>query len=214
MRGLVVRSQSGFYTVETESGSFLCRLRGRMKRGPRLGDVVALGDWVELTPLDGGNGVIETLEPRLRMLSRTAPQPQGAYQQIIIANPDQACFVFACASPEPRLGMLDRFLVIAEKQGIPAIIVANKTDLVGQDQARALFGHYPPLGYPVIYTSAKSGECITELRAAPEWKAVSVERAFRGRKIQPVERSPTRAGPDGSRSQPGHQQRTPHDGGS
>jgi ribosome biogenesis GTPase len=164
MRGLIIRSQSGFYTVETLSGPLTCRLRGRLKQGPREGDVVALGDWVEATLLEDGSGVIESIEPRQHMLSRMAPQPQGEYQQIIIANPDQAFFIFACAKPEPRLGMLDRFLVIAEKQALPALIVANKVDLVGLDQAKAIFGHYEPLGYPVLYTSAKSELGVTELR--------------------------------------------------
>jgi ribosome biogenesis GTPase len=170
MRGLVIRLQSGFYTVQTGSGRRVCRLRGRLRRGPPQGDVVALGDWVEVTPLEGERGVIENVEPRQRMLTRMAPRPQGSYQQIIIANLDQACFVFACASPGPRFGMLDRFLVIAEKQGVPAVIVANKSDLVGKEQARALFGRYPALGYPVIYTSVKSGESIEELRLCLDGK--------------------------------------------
>jgi ribosome biogenesis GTPase len=60
--------------------------------------------------------------------------------------------------------MLDRFLVIAEKEGIAAVIVANKIDLVGLEQAQELFGHYTPIGYPVIYTSVKSGHGLEELR--------------------------------------------------
>jgi ribosome biogenesis GTPase / thiamine phosphate phosphatase len=164
MRGLIIRSQSGFYTVETQAGQITCRLRGRLKQGPREGDVVALGDWVEVTLLEDGSGVIEEVEPRQRMLSRMAPQPQGEYQQIIIANPDQAFFIFACAEPEPRLGMLDRFLVIAEKQALPALIVANKVDLVNLEQAKTIFGHYEPLGYPVLYTSAKTKRGVAELR--------------------------------------------------
>jgi ribosome biogenesis GTPase len=60
--------------------------------------------------------------------------------------------------------MLDRFLVIAEKQGLPALIVANKVDLVGQDRAAALFGHYGSLGYPVIYTSARQASGLDQLR--------------------------------------------------
>jgi ribosome biogenesis GTPase len=164
VRGLIIRSQSGFYTVETQAGPLVCRLRGRLKRGPREGDVAAIGDWVEVTQLTDESGVIENVEPRTRMLSRLAPQPQGEYQQIIIANPDQAVFVFSCAQPEPRLGMLDRFLVIAEKQGIPAIIVANKIDLVKKAAAEELFGHYNALGYPVFFTSAMTGQGITEFK--------------------------------------------------
>jgi ribosome biogenesis GTPase len=74
-------------------------------------------------------------------------------------------FVFACAHPAPHLRMLDRFLVVAEKQGIPAIIVANKIDLVGREKAEAIFGFYPPLGYPVVYTCARTGEGVEELRS-------------------------------------------------
>jgi ribosome biogenesis GTPase len=163
LRGLIICSQSGFYTVETETGSYTCRLRGRLKQGKRLGDLVAVGDWVELSPLPDGEGMIEGVEPRQRLLSRMAPTPQGEYQQIIIANPDQVVFIFACAKPEPHLGMLDRLLVVAEKQGIPALIIANKVDLVEPSQAEALFSHYVPLGYPLIYTSAKSNQGISEL---------------------------------------------------
>jgi ribosome biogenesis GTPase len=82
----------------------------------------------------------------------------------LLANTDQVVLVFACAQPTPRLRMLDRFLVICEKQEIPALIVANKVDLVGEEEARAIFEIYPPLGYPVIYTSAYSGLGVEELR--------------------------------------------------
>jgi ribosome biogenesis GTPase len=153
MRGFVIRSQSGFFTAETEQGELVCQLRGRLKKGRRTGDVVAVGDWVQVTPLGGKNGVIEQVEPRQHMFARLAPDPQGEYLQVLIANPSQVVMVFACAEPEPHLGMLDRFLVVAEKQGVAALIVANKIDLIGLEQAQAMFGHYEPLGYPVIYTS-------------------------------------------------------------
>ncbi len=164
-RGLVIRAQSGFYTVHTPEGEeIVCRLRGRLKRGPRRGDLVAVGDWVRFRRLDDGTGLIEAVEPRVRKLSRLAPTPRGEYEQIIIANPDQAVFVFACAQPEPRLRMLDRFLVISEKQEIPALIVANKVDLVGMETARRLFGHYEAIGYPMLYTSAEANLGIDALR--------------------------------------------------
>jgi ribosome biogenesis GTPase len=141
----------------------MCQLRGKLKRGKRLGDLLAVGDWVQITPLDEGKGIIDVIEARGRKIVRLAPTPRGEYQQIIIANPDQAVLIFACAKPEPRLGMLDRFLVIAERQGVPALIVANKIDLLDMILAWGLFEHYKGLGYPVIYTSAKSGVGITEL---------------------------------------------------
>ena len=166
MRGLVIRTQSGFYTVETATGAFACRLRGRLKKGARRGDVLAVGDWVEFTPLEANTGVIEQIEPRQRLFSRMSPDPKGLYEQILIANPDQIALVFACAQPAPHFGMLDRFLVIAEKQGTPACIVANKTDLVKADHAFALFSRYTQLGYPVFYTSAQNSSGVDELCAA------------------------------------------------
>jgi ribosome biogenesis GTPase len=160
--GLIVKAQSGFFTVETGRGLVICQLRGRLKRGRAAGDIAALGDRVRITILADGSGMIEEVEKRQRVLARLDPRPQGTYQQVLLANADQAVFVFACAHPNPKLRMLDRFLVIAEKQKIPAVIVANKIDLV--KDAKAIFGLYEPLGYRLIYTSTKSGAGIDELK--------------------------------------------------
>jgi ribosome biogenesis GTPase len=119
---------------------------------------------VQVTCQPGSTGTIEFIEPRTSSLVRLDPRPQGIYQQVLLANPDQAVFVFACANPNPHLRMLDRFLVIAEKQELPAIIVANKVDLVGQEQAETMFGFYPPIGYPLVYASARTGQGVEELR--------------------------------------------------
>jgi len=162
--GLIVRSQSGFFTVQTESGMLTCHLRGRLKQGKHVGDIAAVGDRVQVSCQPDGTGSIESIDARRSSLVRLDPRPQGVYQQVILANPDQAVFVFACADPRPHLRMLDRFLVIAEKQELPALIIANKTDLVGQEQAEALFGLYPPIGYPVLYTCARTGQGVDELR--------------------------------------------------
>jgi ribosome biogenesis GTPase / thiamine phosphate phosphatase len=129
-----------------------------------LEDLLAVGDWVQVSQ-EQDTAMIEAVEPRQRVLSRMAPTPHGEYHQIIIANPDQAVFVFACARPEPHPGMLDRFLVVAEKQALPVLIVINKVDLVGIPKAEAAFSYYVSLGYPVIYTSAQSGLGIKELSA-------------------------------------------------
>jgi ribosome biogenesis GTPase len=160
---LIIRTQSGFFTVETIAGKFVCTLRGKLKQGSRQGDLAAIGDRVSIQIVEPGRGVIEGIDVRQRYISRQAPLPKGEYEQIIIANPDQAVFVFACVHPRPKFRMLDRFLVSAEKQATPAVIVANKIDLVGLKQAQALFGHYEKLGYPLIYTSVKTGQGIDEL---------------------------------------------------
>ncbi len=166
LTGLIIRAQSGFFTVlyGDSDSTVTCQLRGRLKQGPRLGDIAAVGDQVNLTLLTDGSGIIEEILPRKSEIVRLDPRPQGEYRQVLLANPDQAVFVFACANPDPKLRMLDRFLVIAEKQNVPAIIVANKVDVIGLEAARQKFGFYPALGYHVIYTSAKEQLGIEELK--------------------------------------------------
>lgn len=172
--GLIIRAQSGFFFVlangDQTTEPVTCQLRGRLKQGRREGDLAAVGDQVTFTLLSDGSGSIEEILPRKSEIVRLDPRPQGEYRQILLANPDQAVFVFACANPEPRLRMLDRFLVIAEKQNVPAVIVANKVDVVGMDAAREKFGVYPQLGYPVIYTSAKENLGVEELRQTLQGK--------------------------------------------
>lgn len=153
MPGLIIRSQSGFFNVQTNEGHLVCKLRGRLKRGSKEGDLAAIGDRVLVSLVEDGRGLIESIEPRQSMISRLAPLPRGEYEQIIIANPDQIVLVFSCAEPAPRMRMIDRFLVISEMQSVPALIVANKIDLVTMDFAQKLFGHYAEIGYPIIYSS-------------------------------------------------------------
>lgn len=160
----MIRSQSGFFNVKTEKGILVCKLRGRLKQGSREGDLAAIGDRVAVSQVGVDEGLIESVEPRQGMISRMAPLPRGEYEQIIIANPDQIVLVFACAQPEPRLRMLDRFLIISEHQTVPAVIVANKTDLVSDQEARQLFGHYAGIGYPLIYSSVPEKRGIGQLR--------------------------------------------------
>jgi len=161
-QGLITKAQSGFFWVETGEGIIVCQLRGKLKQGRAKGDIAALGDSVEITVLDDGSGVVEFVEERRQLIARIDPRPNGVYQQVLLANPNQAVFVFACANPNPKLRMLDRFLVIAEKQKIPVVIVANKIDLV--EDPKDSFGMYEAIGYRVIYTSTKNQTGLEELR--------------------------------------------------
>ena len=162
--GLVVRSQSGFFTVQTDSGMVTCRLLGRLKQRTTDGDVCAAGDHVTIADQGDGTGMIEAVHERTGMISRIRTGIKRDFRQILLANPDQIGIVFACAEPEPHLRMLDRFLVIAEKQRLHTLIIANKLDLVTQQEAESVFGLYERLGYSVLYTSARTGQGIPELR--------------------------------------------------
>jgi len=163
LQGLIIKAQSGFFTVETSQGFVVCQLRGKLKQGRATGDIAALGDKVKVTVLEDQSGVIEEVEERKQAIVRLDPRPQGEYQQVLLANADQAVFIFACAHPNPKLRMLDRFLVIAEKQKVTPVVVANKIDLV--KDAKEIFGLYEAIGYRVIYTSTKTSTGIEELRS-------------------------------------------------
>ena len=164
--GIVIRYQSGIFSIQTVERVVTCGMRGKLKRRTIQGDVISIGDQVEITVLSDGSGVIEAILPRHSELVRMNPTPKGEFRQILLANPDQIVAVFACASPEPHLRMLDRFLVVAEKQRLQALIIANKVDLVGLRTAKKIFSLYEPLGYRVIYTSSVDGRGIDELRQA------------------------------------------------
>jgi ribosome biogenesis GTPase len=164
MEGLVIRAQSGFYVVRADDREIICRVRGRLKQGEIEGDILAIGDRVTFSENEDGTGVIDKVHERKAMFARTRTGIKRDFRQIILANPDQIVAVFACAEPEPHSRMLDRFLVVAEKQDIDAVIVANKVDLVTHSKAEKLFGLYEELGYPVFYTSAITGQGVESLR--------------------------------------------------
>lgn len=164
IQGLVVRTQAGYQDVHTEAGVYRCRLRGRLRKGRAEGDLVAVGDQVLIDPQPDMTGSIEKILPRRSVFSRQLSGVNYDYQQIILANADLAMLVFACANPEPRRRMLDRFLVVTERAHIPAVIVANKIDLCGIEKAREIFSLYEEIGYEVLYVSAKTGEGVEEMR--------------------------------------------------
>jgi ribosome biogenesis GTPase len=157
--GLVLRARAGFYDIETKTGVVQAQLRGRLKQEI---DEIAIGDRVVVRTSEADKTMIEDVQPRERVLSRRNPGRE--VEQVLIANPDQAVFVFACADPDPNFRLMDRLLVMAESEHIPSIICANKLDLVKPKSAREEFGEYSDIGYPVFYTSALKGKGVNKLR--------------------------------------------------
>ncbi|HSM56713.1 MAG TPA: ribosome small subunit-dependent GTPase A [Candidatus Sulfomarinibacteraceae bacterium] len=164
-----MKSQSGFFTVETEEGSYVCQIRGRLKQKRKETDLVTVGDRVTISVNPDGTGLIESVAERERVLSRARPSPSNRrmlkdLEQVLVANPDQVVLVFSIQQPAPSLRKLDRFLVVTELNELPAVICVNKIDLASLEEARESFEIYEEIGYPVIYTSAETGEGIEELR--------------------------------------------------
>lgn len=168
--GLVVKAQSGFFTVETEDKQrIVCQIPGRLKKERLDTAIVAVGDRVTISLDEPGKGVIEFVSERISVLSRARPgrdvrKVLSDQEQVLVANPDQVIFVFSIRRPRPSLRKLDRLLVVAEMNELPVLICINKIDLALLDEAKETFKIYEQIGYQVIYTSAVQGTGVDELR--------------------------------------------------
>ena len=144
INGKIIKGIGGFYYVDTENGLYECRARGIFRKN-KITPLV--GDRVSISVVDEENkkGVVEEIEERDTELVRPP-----------IANVDKALIVFAIKNPSPNLSLLDRFIVLAEKENLEIVIVFTKVDL---DTDGELLGElndiYEVSGYKVISVSNK-----------------------------------------------------------
>ncbi len=145
--GRILRSLSGFYDVQTDSGTVTCRGRGSLRRGT---DVPLTGDRVEIS-VEQGRGMVERILPRKNHFVRPA-----------VANVDVLVVFAANVNPVTEPFLIDRVAAIAGDQEVPVVLCINKCDL---DPAVDLERIYRHAGFPVILTSAETGEGVEALRA-------------------------------------------------
>lgn len=153
MRGRIVKGIAGFYYVIAEDGvTYECKAKGIFRKD-RMKPLV--GDYVQLTVLDADKqtGNIDVIEERSNALIRPN-----------VANVDQALVIFAITKPKPNLNLLDRFLLMMEKQQIETIICFNKHDIASDSQRSRLEETYGNCGYRLCFLSAVLEEGIKELR--------------------------------------------------
>lgn len=162
MKGKIIKGIAGFYYVHVvHSGIYECKAKG-VFRNKKIKPLV--GDNVDIEVLDEGNklGNIIKILDRKNELIRPA-----------VANISQALVVFAIAEPMPNLNLLDRFLVMMERNNINTVICFNKTDLVSEDRVSELKNIYSNAGYNVMFTSAKENLGICEIRKVLESKTTA-----------------------------------------
>jgi ribosome biogenesis GTPase len=135
-------------------------------------DPVAIGDRVRYVEAGQGSGMIVEILPRLSRLSRPAPVPgQRVFEQVIVSNADQVIPIFSTASPTPKWGLLDRYLVAAEAAGLPSLIVITKLDLAWKNpQLEEELEVYRHIGYPIQMVSSATGEGMEELKSLLQGK--------------------------------------------
>src|SRR2546426_7634376 len=125
--GVVLVRTGSTYRVYTDAGEVTAVLRGKLRR--RDDDRIVAGDVVELALQPDGPATISRVRPRRSVLARRAAGERRPRVQPLAANVDQVVVVASARDPAPNLRMLDRFLVIAEANRIPAVIVLNKIEL-------------------------------------------------------------------------------------
>ena len=150
--GRILRSLSGFYDVLTGEGIVTCRARGILRKE---GNSPLTGDLVEIT-VEKGKGMVEKILPRKNHFIRPA-----------VANVDALVVFAANVNPVTEPFLIDRVAAIAGDQEVPVYLCVNKCDL---DPAADLVRIYEHAGFPVICTSAETGEGVEKLRALLEGK--------------------------------------------
>ena len=144
--GRILRSLSGFYDVQTPEGLVTCRARGALRRGT---DTPLTGDMVQIS-VENGKGMGEKVLPRRNGFVRPA-----------VANVDALVIFAANVNPVTEPYLIDRVAAIAGDRDVTVYICINKCDL---DPAVDLERIYRSAGFPVILTSAETGEGVEELR--------------------------------------------------
>jgi len=160
--GRVLRGQGLFNTVRDESGrEYQCATRGLLKTlATDQRHVVIAGDVVWFRPEGKDEGIIERVEPRRGVVSRTS----RGRQHVLVANVDQLVIVTSAAEPRLKPNLVDRLLVTAERAEVRPVICINKIDLVDPAELMPLVGVYSQLGYEVLLVSATTGLGVDRLR--------------------------------------------------
>jgi ribosome biogenesis GTPase len=157
--GTVLERDGSVYRVATSGGEVRAVLRGKSKRdGPRI----VVGDRVRLEAEPSGEyyGMLG-VEPRTSLLERRVPEGRGT--RPVAANIDGVFVVTSTVDPAPIPQLIDRLLVVAEANSIPAAVVVNKVEL---DPGCALIERCRASGYTVYPTSARTGDGIEAFAAA------------------------------------------------
>jgi ribosome biogenesis GTPase len=157
--GTVLEREGSVYRVAISGNELRAVLRGKAKRDtPR----VVVGDRVRLEPEPTGefHGIVG-VEPRTTLLERRVPEGRGT--RPVAANIDEVFVVTATVDPAPIPQLIDRLLVVAEANSIPAAVVVNKVEL---DPGRDLIQRCRAAGYTVYPTSARTNQGIEEFATA------------------------------------------------
>jgi ribosome biogenesis GTPase len=156
--GVVEAFRGQLAEVLTDDGLVRCAVRGRLETADSEDrSLLVVGDRVGIALTAPNEGVIELVRERERVLIR-ADKRVKRFRHIIAANIDKVILITSVSEPAFRPGIVDRFLVAASSQELPAALVMNKTDLASSETLRQQIERnrmiYASVGLEVILTSA------------------------------------------------------------
>jgi len=129
-----------------------------------LGSPLVVGDRITVAALPGGQLLAVEARPRASVMVRPEVD-RGRTPQPLVANAQTLWIVVAVAEPEPRAGLIDRFLVAAAAGGFAARLCVTKCDRgVGGELERWL-RLYDAAGVGHLHTSVRTGEGLASLRS-------------------------------------------------
>jgi ribosome biogenesis GTPase / thiamine phosphate phosphatase len=160
--GCVIQgADSTGHSLGDSTGQFVIAMKAR-ELGPKS---VVVGDSVEIVgDVSGDEGTLARIvkvNDRKNSLSRTVDDA-AKLERTIVANIDQLIIVVASANPEPRRGLIDRFLVSAFIEKIHPIIVVTKIDVAPIPE---FMERYAALGVDIVTTSAATTNRDVEVAA-------------------------------------------------
>ncbi len=162
--GKVLTATRKTYNVSIKDRIVSCTLRGKLALKKNEKNTVKVGDDVRIEFVTETEGVIAEILPRRSFLSRSI-QSRQYKEQIIATNIDQLLVILSTKKPQFKSGLLDRYLVIAEKNKLRPVICINKIDLASRADFEIYRRYYSEtLDFPVVFTSAITGEGIQELQ--------------------------------------------------
>lgn len=151
------------YHVAVERRIIHCLVRGKIVMDDSENKTVRVGDDVKVRLVSDTEGVIEEILPRRSWISRTI-ESRAYQEQVIATNIDQVLIILSARHPAFKSGLMDRYLVIAERNRLKARICINKIDLASPKEFAPYREYYQKLGYPVLLTSAVSGKGLSALK--------------------------------------------------
>ena len=160
--GRVVSEHRTHYKVATDASEFSAEITGRLRNSAKERvELPGTGDFVALRLAVGdANAMIEAVLPRASAVIRKAAGEQRP--QLLAANVDTVLIVTALDN-DFNLARLQRYLALVQASGASAAIVANKTDLSNDVQARLGEVHAMAPSVPVHALCARARDEVHEL---------------------------------------------------